>query len=400
MQHGTQHIDLFTFEPGGHFFFDADQYFVGSRQHLLPSFCQFASPDAPVSGVWISTQQSHFFQIRNDSLHALGGDKRRTCERGVGYAWLKLHCRKDVVLGRCKTERAELLIHARPEGVLSSLEHVAQPMRHGVFCSLAFWHLFPLDISGSLYHDIRVMTLHSTTGNTAKVIGPSFIALQVRDLEASKTFYMDRLGLTAAAQSPPDAVVFNTEPTPFGIRKPLVDLNATRLLGWGVSLWIAASDADALHARFVDAGVPIVLPPADGPFGRFFAFRDPDGYTITVSTAQPKSATSTLDLKDCYLTFINTFTVEPDKADCLLEDLKNATEKLFRHQPGFISANLHMSRDRRKVVNYAQWRSKEDYVAMSQLPDVQSHMKQAAALANGFDPVDYDLREVVAGNGA
>ncbi len=37
---------------------------------------------------------------------------------------------------------------------------------------------------------------------------------------------------------------------------------------------------------------------------------------------------------------------------------------------------------------------------MSQLPDVQSHMKQAAALTTGFDPLNYDLREVVAGSGA
>ncbi len=244
------------------------------------------------------------------------------------------------------------------------------------------------------------MTLYPRNDNTAKLIGPSFIALQVRDLAASKAFYVERLGLTAAPQSPPDAVVFNTEPTPFGIRKPLVDLDATDRLGWGISLWIACSNADALHASLAVAGVPIVKPLGDGPFGRFFVFRDPDGYTISVSTAQPKSPTSTLDPKGCYLTFINTFTVEPDRADSLLENLKNATEEVFRHQPGFISANLHMSRDRRKVVNYAQWRSQEDYVAMSQLPDVQSHMKQAAALANGFDPVDYDLREVVAGSGA
>ncbi len=102
-----------------------------------------------------------------------------------------------------------------------------------------------------------------------------------------------------------------------------------------------------------------------------------------------------MDPESKCLTFINTFTVEPDKAERLLEALKHATEKLFRHQPGFISANLHLSRDLRRVVNYAQWRSKEDYSAMSQRPEVQAHMKEAAALALGFEPVDYDLRDVV-----
>jgi len=115
----------------------------------------------------------------------------------------------------------------------------------------------------------------------AKLIGPDFIAVQVRDLEVSKRFYTERLGLELADRSPPDAVVFDTKPIPFAIRKPLVDLDATSLLGWGVSLWIACDDAEDLHASLVGAGVTIVTPPADGPFGRFFSFRDPDGYAIT-----------------------------------------------------------------------------------------------------------------------
>jgi quinol monooxygenase YgiN len=179
----------------------------------------------------------------------------------------------------------------------------------------------------------------------------------------------------------------------------MADLDATSKLGWGVSLWIAATDADALHAQLVEKGVSILLPPADGPFGRFFAFSDPDGYTITVHTEKPKQATATLDASSGYLTFINTFSVEAENADRLVENLQKATEEIFRDQSGFISANLHVSRDRRKVVNYAQWRSKEDYAAMSKLPGIQAHMKAAAALATGFDPVDYDLRAVMLGDG-
>ena len=51
-----------------------------------------------------------------------------------------------------------------------------------------------------------------------------------------------------------------------------------------------ADDADALHRTLTDAGMPIVAPPADGPFGRFFTFRDLDGYAITVHTAGRPSA--------------------------------------------------------------------------------------------------------------
>ena len=132
------------------------------------------------------------------------------------------------------------------------------------------------------------MTTSSEHRTTPKSIGPSFIALQVRDLEASKTFYVEQIGLTAHLHNPPGAVVFNTKPVPFAIRKPMVDLDATSKLGWGVSLWIAATDADALHAQLAEKGVPILLTPADGPFGRFFAFRDPDGYAITVHREKPR----------------------------------------------------------------------------------------------------------------
>lgn len=34
-------------------------------------------------------------------------------------------------------------------------------------------------------------------------------------------------------------------------------------------------------------------------------------------------------------------------------------QKLLK--PGFTSANLHISLDKTRVVNYAQWRSKEDF---------------------------------------
>jgi predicted enzyme related to lactoylglutathione lyase len=113
-------------------------------------------------------------------------------------------------------------------------------------------------------------------------LGPDFVALQVRDLQASATFYAEHLGLSPAAFSPPGAVVFATEPIPFAIREPAVDLDATDRLGWGVALWLKADDAQAMHDDLLAKGVRIVTPPFDGPFGRTFAFSDPDGYAITI----------------------------------------------------------------------------------------------------------------------
>jgi quinol monooxygenase YgiN len=100
-----------------------------------------------------------------------------------------------------------------------------------------------------------------------------------------------------------------------------------------------------------------------------------------------------LDPSAGYFTLINTFTVEPKRAQALLAHLSKATEELFLRAPGFVSANLHMSRDRRHVTNYAQWRSQEDYDAAVQNPESQAHMRDAAALASTFNPIFYDLIE-------
>ena len=116
--------------------------------------------------------------------------------------------------------------------------------------------------------------------------GPDFIALQVRDLALSRKFYMEVFGFEAAAQSPPGAIVFKTEPIPLALRERLRPLPETGPLGVGMVLWIACPDADALHDLVVKRGGTILGPLADGPFGRFFVAGDPDGYAITFHTAR------------------------------------------------------------------------------------------------------------------
>ena len=101
----------------------------------------------------------------------------------------------------------------------------------------------------------------------------------------------------------------------------------------------------------------------------------------------------TLDPAAGYLTLINTFTVDPLRADELLGVLSRATEERMRHLPGFVSASLHMGRDKRHIANYAQWRSREDFEAMLNNPQAREHMGAAAAIAKSFKPLLYDLRE-------
>src|ERR1700691_1384366 len=108
-------------------------------------------------------------------------------------------------------------------------------------------------------------------------IGPDFIALQVRDLAASRKFYVEIFGFEAAAQSPPGAVVLKTAPIPLALREPLRPLPEAGQLGVGMVLWIACGDANALHDLIVKRGGAILAAIAEGPPRRFFVGDKPDG---------------------------------------------------------------------------------------------------------------------------
>ena len=86
------------------------------------------------------------------------------------------------------------------------------------------------------------------------------------------------------------------------------------------------------------------------------------------------------------VTLINVFTVAPEDQQRLLELLMQATESVMRGLPGFVSANLHKSLDGTKVANYAQWRSREDFEAMLEDPEAIVHMREAAEIAEKFEP--------------
>jgi len=95
---------------------------------------------------------------------------------------------------------------------------------------------------------------------------------------------------------------------------------------------------------------------------------------------------ATISKDNKVVTLINVFTIEPENQQKLAELLIEATEKGMRHIQGFVSASIHRSFDGTKVVNYAQWRSLEDFEAMRQNPEARPHMDAAAALA-AYTPI-------------
>jgi quinol monooxygenase YgiN len=114
---------------------------------------------------------------------------------------------------------------------------------------------------------------------------------------------------------------------------------------------------------------------------------------MTSEQAVKPTATTTISAEADVITLINVFEVEPEKQDELVRLLERATVEVMMHLPGFVSANLHRSLDGKRVANYAQWASSEDFHRMLGNPAAQGHMREAAAMAKAV-PALYRVASV------
>jgi quinol monooxygenase YgiN len=111
--------------------------------------------------------------------------------------------------------------------------------------------------------------------------------------------------------------------------------------------------------------------------------------------ADPPGGTTVLDPEAGHVTIINTYLVEPERADELITFLVEATRSTLRHVPGFLSANFHVALDSTQVVNYAQWKSREAIAAARDNPQVVALMQKQLQIAKSFAPVLYTLRACI-----
>jgi predicted enzyme related to lactoylglutathione lyase len=131
---------------------------------------------------------------------------------------------------------------------------------------------------------MRLISFDNKGTLMAKLLGPDFINLQVRDLAASRSFYTEVLGLTEDTSfTVPNTVLFESTTIPFAISMARVNLDEVPHLGWGVALWIDCDNVNELHTKLQAAGAIVIQQPFDGPFGRTLVFADPDGYRITAN---------------------------------------------------------------------------------------------------------------------
>jgi quinol monooxygenase YgiN len=103
---------------------------------------------------------------------------------------------------------------------------------------------------------------------------------------------------------------------------------------------------------------------------------------------------TTIEANAPYATLINVFTVAPAQAQALADLLTAATDDVMQHLDGFISANIHISTDKTRVVNYAQWASTQAFEAMQADQTAREHMMKAADLAISFEPHLYRVESV------
>ena len=93
-------------------------------------------------------------------------------------------------------------------------------------------------------------------------------------------------------------------------------------------------------------------------------------------------------------TVITTFEVTPGSAQDVLEMLTDAWDQVIRHQPGYVSAAVHLNDAQTRIATYSQWRDRRDYQAMLRTPEMRERNRRIHALCKSFEPVMYEVTGV------
>ncbi|WP_414580802.1 antibiotic biosynthesis monooxygenase family protein [Scytonema sp. PCC 10023] len=91
------------------------------------------------------------------------------------------------------------------------------------------------------------------------------------------------------------------------------------------------------------------------------------------------------------ITVIIIFAVEPERQQELIDTIVEFLETTVKQQPGFVSSSIHKSLDGVRVMNYAQWKTQEDYQAFINNSEVQAK----GAKLSQFELLDSHIFEVV-----
>ena len=132
---------------------------------------------------------------------------------------------------------------------------------------------------------ILITTKQKNMPTTSKT-SLTFVSLQVRDLETSREFYANALGLELTQSPNPQAVVFASESgAVFALVARRQNLDEVKQPGLGVAIWLRVFDIQNYH-DCISQRASIIRGSEETPFGKTFLVADPDGYVLTIQQMQ------------------------------------------------------------------------------------------------------------------
>lgn len=109
--------------------------------------------------------------------------------------------------------------------------------------------------------------------------GLSHLFVHVSDLERSRRFYVDVVGLEVLMEYPGYLRIGGGG----GFHMGLEERDASQIGAVGIEIVIQVDDVYETHRRMADAGVEFLAPPEAQPWGATHAwFTDPEGYRASI----------------------------------------------------------------------------------------------------------------------
>jgi heme-degrading monooxygenase HmoA len=111
---------------------------------------------------------------------------------------------------------------------------------------------------------------------------------------------------------------------------------------------------------------------------------------IQVPSATRKAVMSEIRNSHGICTQITTVKLPPDNQDEVLNLMKERA-RFMASQPGFISVNLHRSKDGSHVVNYIQWQNADQLAAAHRSSEFRKKWPRFGQIAEEIEPCLYEV---------
>ncbi len=108
------------------------------------------------------------------------------------------------------------------------------------------------------------------------ITGLTYVILTTQDMQRARDFFTEKLGIGREEEQGDLFSQFATrDGTGWALLQARPESEAKE-----VELYLRVDDADRAYQAWKERGVELLTEPHDEPFGRTFAFRDPDGRTL------------------------------------------------------------------------------------------------------------------------